>query len=124
MRRGFTLVEVIIALTILLVVVLSMATTTGQYVRLTAQSETRAVASQLAQEQLQRVQMDPNYAGLESTYAGTESALPNMPGFTRETTVARVGGQGQATDYKLITVIVIGPGLPDPIVRTTSVAAP
>jgi prepilin-type N-terminal cleavage/methylation domain-containing protein len=123
-RRGFTLIEVIIAITILMFIVVALAGSTGAYVRLTAQDEARAVASQLAQEQLQRVQMDPNYGGLDSTYAGTESSLIGAPGFTRTTSIVRVGGLNQATDHKQITVTVMGPGLDDPIVRTTTVAAP
>lgn len=123
-RRGFTLIEVIIAITILMFIVVALAGSTGAYVRLTAQDEARAVASQLAQEQLQRVQMDPNYGGLDSTYAGTESSLTGAPGFTRTTSIVQVGGLNQATDHKQITVTVMGPGLDDPIVRTTTVAAP
>lgn len=123
-RRGFTLIEVIIAITILMFIVVALAGSTGAFVRLTAQDEARAVASQLAQEQLQRVQMDPDYGGLDSTYVGTETALTGAPGFTRTTSITRVGGLNQATDHKRITVAVAGPGLTAPVSRTTTVAAP
>jgi prepilin-type N-terminal cleavage/methylation domain-containing protein len=122
--RGFTLVEVIIAITILMFLVAAMGASTGAYVRLTAQDEARAVASQLAQERLQRVQMDPDYAGLDTAYVATETSLPGMPGFSRTTSVTLVGGANLASDHKLITVTVTGPGLAGPIVRTTTVAAP
>ena len=122
--RGFTLVEVIIAITILGLVVVSLAGSTGAFVRLTAQDEARAVATQLAQERLALVQMDPNYGGLDSAYAGTETAVSGAPGFSRATSITRVGGANQATDHKLVTVTVTGPGLTVPVVRTTTVAAP
>ncbi len=123
-RRGFTLIEVIIALVILLVVVLAMGSATGSFVRQTAQEGTRATATQLAQDRLQVIQMDPDYAGLAATYAGTENNLPALPGYTRVTQVTQIGGTGQATDYKVVTVTVTGPGVTTPITRTTTVAAP
>jgi type IV pilus modification protein PilV len=123
-RRGFTLIEVIIAMTILVVIVLAMSSAAGQFVRLTSQSEAQTVASQLAQERLQMIQMDPNYAGLETTYEGTESAVAGATGFSRKTDITRVGGGTATTDFKRITVTVTGPGLTGPVVRTTTVAAP
>jgi prepilin-type N-terminal cleavage/methylation domain-containing protein len=123
-RRGFTLIEVIIAMTILVVIVLAMSSAAGQFVRLTSQSEAHAVASQLTQERLQLIQMDPNYAGLETTYEGTESTIPGATGFARETDITRVGGGTATMDFKRVTVTVTGPGLTDPVVRTTTVAAP
>jgi prepilin-type N-terminal cleavage/methylation domain-containing protein len=123
-RRGFTLVEVIIAMVILLTVVLAMGSATGAFLRRTAQEESRATATQLAQDRLQMIEMDPNYAGLAATYAVTESNLPGLAGYTRVTQVTQVGGTGQATDYKVVTVTVTAPGISTPITRTTTVAAP
>lgn len=123
-RRGFTLVEVIIAMTILVVVILAMSTAAGTFVRLTSTSEAQAVGSQLVQERLQIIEMDPNYNGLKSTYEGTESTLPGATGFVRKTDITRVGGPSDTKDFWRITVTVTGPGLPDPLVRTTTVAAP
>jgi prepilin-type N-terminal cleavage/methylation domain-containing protein len=123
-RRGFTLIEVIMAMTILVVVILAMSTAAGQFVRLTSQSSAQAVGSQLATARLQTIQMDPNYTGLEGTYEKTETALPGATGFVRKTDITQVGGPGKKMDYKLITVTVTGPGLSDPIIRSTTVAAP
>jgi type IV pilus modification protein PilV len=121
---GFTLIEVIIAMTILVVVILAMATAAGQFVRMTAQSEAQTVATQLAEERFATMLMDPSYDDLETNYEGTESTIPDRPGFTRVTDITQVGGAGQAQDFKRITVTVNGPGLTAPVVRTTTVAAP
>jgi prepilin-type N-terminal cleavage/methylation domain-containing protein len=123
-RRGFTLVEVIIAMVILLTVVLAMGSATGSFVRQTSQEVTRATATQLAQDRLQVIQMDPNYAGLVATYQMTETNLPGLPGYTRVTKITQVGGTGQTNDYKVVTVTVTGPGVVTPLTRTTTVAAP
>jgi prepilin-type N-terminal cleavage/methylation domain-containing protein len=123
-RRGFTLIEVIIAMVILLTVVLAMGSATGSFVRQTAQEETRATATQLAQDRLQMIQMDPNYAGLVATYQTTESNMSGFPGYVRTTRITQVGGTGQTNDYKVVTVTVTGPGVTTAVTRTTTVAAP
>jgi len=123
-RRGFTLIEVIIAMTILVVVVLAMAAAAGQFVRLTAGSEAETVASQLAQERLQMIQMDPNYAALIATYEGTETAIPDATGFQRRTEMTRIVGGADNVDITRITVTVAGPGVRAPVVLSTTVAAP
>ncbi|MGH6690915.1 MAG: type IV pilus modification PilV family protein, partial [Gammaproteobacteria bacterium] len=92
--RGFTLVEVMIALTILLVVVTGLAGTTARTVHSVAIRDRQAVAIELASHRLDEMRATPNYAGLETTFAGTESTIPGSPGFTRITQVVRVGGIG------------------------------
>ncbi len=122
-RRGFTLIEVIAALVLLMIVVTGLATVTGRFVRTVSQTELQVAAVQLAQDRIQIIQMDPDYGGLETEYVGVESSFPTLTGYTRETQITQVGGAGQPNDYKRITVIVNGPGLPQPVERTT-VAAP
>ncbi len=123
-RDGFTLVEVMMALVILAVVVLGLAMTTAQVVHVVTLSDRNTAAIQLVDGRIEEIQMDPDYGGLDSLYAGTESSFPDLPGYTRETQIVRVGGLGQSQDYKKITVIVTGPGLDDPVARTVTVAAP
>lgn len=123
-RRGFTMVEIMIALVILGAVVLGMATSTGRFMRQVSESDLENAALQLAEDRIQLVVLDPNYDGLETAYAGTETDFPTLEGFTRETMVTHVGGRGRAVNHKRIMVTVNGPGLDRPLQRSATVAAP
>ena len=123
-QRGFTLIEIMIALVILTFVILGLGTATATALRVVTLSDRATAAIQLADGRIEEIQMDPNYNGLDTLYAGTESSFPDLPGYTRETVIVRVGGLGQTQDYKTVTVKVNGPGLSDPISRTITVAAP
>jgi len=123
-RRGFTLIEVILALSILLVVMMMLANTTGRTVHIAATSANQQSAIQLAMDRVDQIRADPTYDGLDSTYARTETGFPSLPGFARRTNIVRVGGVGQPNDFKRITVTVTGPGVVPAVVRTVTVAAP
>ena len=121
--RGFTLIEVMIAITILAIVILSVMNATGQMIRLVTDDRVRTVASSAADAQVALARQWPDYLSLDSAYAGVETDTPE-PGWTRATTITRIGGQGQPDDYKRVTVVVTGPGLPQPVTRSITVAAP
>jgi prepilin-type N-terminal cleavage/methylation domain-containing protein len=121
-RRGFTLIEVILALTILLVVMMMLANTTGKTVHTAATSANQEAAIQLAMDRVEQVRADPNYAGLDTAYAKTETIFPTLSGFKRVTAITRTTSGNN--DFKRITVTVTGPGLLVPVVRTVTVAAP
>lgn len=121
-RRGFTLIEVILALSILLVVMVGFVSMTGRTVHVAATSDREQAAIQLATDRIEQVRSDPNYAALDTLYAKTESSFPTLPGFTRTTQIVRT--TTGANDYKRITVTVSGPGLAAPVTRTVTVAAP
>ncbi len=123
-KSGFTLIEVMMALVILSVAILGLASATGRFIHTATVSDLQAAAIQLADDRINMVQMDPDYNGLDTTYAGTESNFPTLTGFTRQTIITRVGGFGASMDHKKITVIVNGPTLKAPITRSTTVAAP
>lgn len=123
-RGGFTLIEVILALSILLVVLMLLATSTGKAVHTAAASAAQETALELAMDRLEQIRADPRYDALDSAYAGTETAFPSLPGYTRVTSIVQVGGAGQPNDYKKITVTVSGPGVSPPLSRTVTVAAP
>lgn len=123
-RRGFTMIEVMMALVILGAVVLGMATSTGRFMRQVSESDLENAALQLAEDRIQTVRLDPDYERLEANYEGTEADFPTLDGFTRETMVMRVGGRGQRVNHTRIMVTVDGPGLDRPIRRSATVAAP
>lgn len=126
-RPGFSLVEVLVALTILAVVLLGAGMTTSGLSRLSAGAAQRSIALSLVQDRIQHVQMHPDYGTIEARFQGTENSIPGYPGFRRTTQVQQVRTQGSNNrwiDYKRITVTVTGPGLNEPMSRTIVVAAP
>lgn len=124
-RGGFTLIEVMMAIVILVGVVLGMASVTGRMLHTIATSDRSAAAVELAADRLEEVRLDPDYEGLEDEYEETESSFPSLPGFTRTTDISHTGGAGESgPDYKRVTVKVDGPGLLKPISRTVTVGAP
>ncbi len=123
-ERGFTLVEVLMALIVISTVILALGSTTGSFLHIVTVGDRKASALQLVDSRIDQIQMDPNYGGLDTTYSGTESGFASLPGFMRTTTIVRVGGLGQTTDHKKITVTVQGPGLAQPVSRSVTVAAP
>ena len=123
-RRGFTLVEVLISVVILGTVVMAIASALAKFMHVVATSDRDAAAIELAEDRVEQIQMDPNYNGMDTLYAATETSFPSLPGFTRTTTITRVGGSGQANDYKKVMVAVNGPGLAQPVKRSFTIAAP
>jgi prepilin-type N-terminal cleavage/methylation domain-containing protein len=123
MRRGFTLVEVIVALVILAVVLLGMASTMGGFVRSVGSADRQAAALTAVEDRITAITLHPDYGSLDTAFAGTETSVNGLPGATRTTVITQVGGLGQATNHKNITVTVNGTGL-TPVARTITVAAP
>lgn len=124
-RRGFTIVEVLVAVTILGGVVLGMTEFTRRFTRSTADAAVQARASDLATEQLETVKAWRVYNTLVATYNGTTATFTGdtpYRGLTRRTIVARTGPTA-TTDHITVTVEVTGSGLAAPVKRTTIIAA-
>jgi prepilin-type N-terminal cleavage/methylation domain-containing protein len=112
-RRGFGLIEAMIALVILAGAVLSAGRYFTQLTRGVADERTRAQALSLVGERFEQVKTSPTYAKIDSLYVGVESNIAGYAGYTRLTQVQRVGGQPSDTvDYKIITVTVTTPAIP------------
>jgi prepilin-type N-terminal cleavage/methylation domain-containing protein len=120
--RGFTLIEVVVALTILLVVMVGLVTMTGKTANIAAVSDRQEAAMQLVNDRLDQIRTDPNYVTLDSLYGTTETSFPTLPGFQRVTQIIRT--TTGSNDFKRITVTVSGPGLTASVARTVTVAAP
>ena len=125
-ERGLTLVEIVIALTILAVVVLGMGQFAFNFSRSERLAEARTIAVNLADQRLSEVRSSPNYSGIDSTYGVNEGAVTGFPGFSRQTRIVHTGGPRPTftNDYKTVTVTVMGPPLSAPIMKTIVVAAP
>lgn len=124
-RSGFTLVEVLVAVTILGGVVLGMTEFTRRFTRATADASVVARASDLATEQLETVKAWRVYGTLVTTYHNTTATFTGAStyrGLTRQTLAVRTGPTA-TTDHITVTVVVTGAGLSTPVRRTTIIAA-
>jgi len=121
-RRGFTLIEVVIALVILASVTLVMASTATRYLSAAVRNREKMQASATAEAQMALVRSFPVYDSLRVKFDSTKTDTP-FTGWTRTTRVVRTG-TGTAADLTRVTVTVTGPGLTAPITRTLTIAAP
>jgi prepilin-type N-terminal cleavage/methylation domain-containing protein len=121
-RDGFTLIEVIMAVTILSSITLMMAAPASKFMSTTAKSQRRIAASTAADAQIALVRMYPNYDSLRVKFDSSRSNTP-FPGYTRQTQVIRTGA-GTTSDITRIVVTITGSGLATPIKRTATIAAP
>jgi prepilin-type N-terminal cleavage/methylation domain-containing protein len=123
-RRGFSLIEVMLAVVLLGIVLVSVARYTGQFLHTVSTSTVRTVAAEVARERISQVDMDPSYPTLGATWAGTQTGFPGYPSMTRVTTVSRVTGNAPPRDYTVVTVRVTEPTMGPAIDVTTVVAQP
>jgi prepilin-type N-terminal cleavage/methylation domain-containing protein len=119
---GFTLIEVMIALVILSAVLLTLAAATSRYLSIIAKNRIRIQAGAVADARIATIRVAPNYATLVAQFDGTLANVP-FQGYTRQTRVIRVG-EGTTADRTGVVVTIVGPQLPTPVTRYTTVAAP
>jgi prepilin-type N-terminal cleavage/methylation domain-containing protein len=122
-RRGFTLVESLIAIVILAGVVLAMTMGTSVVSRSVVSSSGRTRAQSIADLQISRARAWPTYATLPqlatAKYNGT------VEGFTVATTVSVDSLSGRNITRIAVTVSSASPAvLAAPVSRTISIAAP
>lgn len=121
--EGFTLIEVMIALTILVGVVLAMGMSTTVLSRSVRDSDVRNRAQSVADMQIGRARAWPTYSTLnqltEAKFNGTVDGLTSTTTVTVDTT----SGQN-ITKVKVTVSAVASALLATPISRTISIAAP
>jgi prepilin-type N-terminal cleavage/methylation domain-containing protein len=120
--RGFTLIEVMIALVILSGIVLSIGHGTARYLSSITRNRIRIQAAAVADAQIATVRVAPDYATLVATFAGTVNGTPFV-GYSRLTELARTGA-GTNADRTRVKVTVTGAHLATPVIRYTTIAAP
>ena len=91
-RSGLSLVEVIVALSILGGVLLALGMFSARLSQSTSTGRIRIQAAQLASDRLETVKSAPRYSAIESLYVATENTIAGNPGYARRTWVQRVGG--------------------------------
>ena len=101
---------------------LTIGASTGKLLRDSGDDRIATQAAAVAEAQLARVQVWPEYATIDSAFAGTSANTPQT-GWTRVTTVVLTGGLGQANDYKKVTVVITAPGLTTAVRRSITIAA-
>lgn len=125
-RKGFSLIEVIVALVILAVAIMGSQALASTMIRTVTTSNAQAAAAQLVEDRIDRIRTDPAYDSLTQKYAATESPLPGWPTLQRVTVLTRTQDSTATgvTDYFTVTVTVSGTGLRAPVSRTVVVGSP
>ncbi|MDQ6888218.1 MAG: hypothetical protein M3068_13160 [Gemmatimonadota bacterium] len=107
LRKGMTLLEIIVALGLLVGVVLGMSLYVTQMVHSVGDNDARSIASDLVTDRIETIKGYGVYATLESSYNAVESNVAGRNGWTRTTAILRT--QTTGTDYKTVTVLVSAP---------------
>ena len=122
-RSGMTLIEVIVAMTLLAGALLAMGAFIARYAKIAGAMSIRSEANELVADRLESVKGATKYSTIETVYSGSEPSIPNHPGFARQTLVTHTGGTPPSPDdYKTVTVIVTGPALSKPAKKSTVVS--
>ena len=124
-RYGFTLIETIIALIILGVALLGLALFVSRMAHAGTDSNLLGTANELAADRIETIKSDLKYSTIDA-FAGTETSIPGVgnAGFVRQTIIRHVGGDvSDSVDYRVVTVVVTNPAMPDTIRKTTVIAA-
>jgi prepilin-type N-terminal cleavage/methylation domain-containing protein len=125
---GFTLVEVMISMVILVIIASSVARFSASFSKAMANSSIRVVAAGVAADRLELVRADPRYSVLASLYgsgAGSDTTgFPGYPRMRRTTKLTRDQSGSPARDRTTVTVRVFDPGMKDTVAVTVVIASP
>ncbi len=125
LRAGFTLIEVILAITILGGSLLGMSMFVRNFTKTTTDTTVRTLANDLVNARIETIKGWRVYSTLVATYNGVSETWPTTSpytGFTRRTVALRTGPTATA-DYITVTVTVTGRGLSSTAKTTTIIAA-
>ena len=126
--RGFTLIEILVAVVILSLVALGVARYSGLFGRALGNASVRVVAAGIAEDHLQLIAADPRYTSLVALYnVGTgadTTGFTDYPNMRRKTIVVRDQSGSPARDRTTVTVRVTDPSLKDTVAVTSVIASP
>lgn len=126
-EEGFALVELMIAVLILTVAVLGVAGSTSSMSMRANAADIRSEALQAVDDQISRISVDPRYDLMDSLYAGTDTIVAGLPGFSRVTAIDTVElglPSGDTIQFRRVKVSVAGPTLPNGISRSVVIGTP
>lgn len=128
-RQGFTLIEVLLAVIVLVIIATTTARFASDFTRAMTASSVRVVASGAATDRLELIRADPRYDRLASLYGtGAGADTTGFPGFPQMRRVTRVvrdtTGSSPRRDRTTITVRVYSPGQRDTVAVTAVIASP
>jgi prepilin-type N-terminal cleavage/methylation domain-containing protein len=123
MRRGMTLAEVMIALVILTVTLVSLGNFAGKFELQARTSSVSARALDLANNRIDTLRHTLTYTGLDSVSGTVTGIVADSETFTRVTTVLHMGGLPSSPyDYKIVSVTVTpASGAISPVEKTISI---
>ncbi len=128
-RSGFSLVEIMVALTILMIIILGLANTTIAFLHETTIDTVRVRAQSWADMRIAEVRGYQDYTTLTSTFNNTD--VPET-GFDRTTKVVRDKSATSTcnnplgcpkNDVTRVTVTVTNAGLAAPVSRTVAISS-
>ncbi|MEO8448507.1 MAG: prepilin-type N-terminal cleavage/methylation domain-containing protein, partial [Gemmatimonadota bacterium] len=79
-KRGFTLIELMIAIVMLTTMVLALGRFTGMFQNATTKATILSTMTSIAKERLEQIRSDPRYTTLVARYATADSV--GFPGYT------------------------------------------
>jgi prepilin-type N-terminal cleavage/methylation domain-containing protein len=127
-RSGFTLIEMLIAVVILVIIATGVARFASNFSHGMGNSSLRLVAAGVANDRLQLVRADPRYTRLVTIYgtgAGADTTgFSGYPRMRRTTTVVRDQSGTPARDRTTVTVRVTDPAMSDTVSVTAIIASP
>lgn len=125
--KGFTLIEVLIAVVLLSLAVVSLGQFMGKYQRATANATLLSTMTSIAKERLETIRGDVRYTSLVSRYATADTTgFYGYPTIVRRTLVTRDQSGAPARDRTTVTVRVFTNNLliKDTVSLTAVIARP
>jgi prepilin-type N-terminal cleavage/methylation domain-containing protein len=130
-RRGMTLIEVMVSMTIVTSALLGFGLFIARFQHITSQADAASAAMDLAVSQVELIKAEPTYDSLTSFNGTSSGPFANCPGCTMTTKVVKDSNANN--NYTTVSVTVSVPALSSsftaaavsvPFEKTTVIAAP